>query len=298
MVALSATADPFAKVKSMIRDLITRLESQAGDEATHKGWCETELAENEKVRKTRTSAVDALRSEIDELGASIAKEASEITELMQQVAELDANVAKDTEMRVKEKAENEAAIKDSKDAQTAVARALVVLKEFYATAGDATALLQRGKQNPGAPEIFDGTPYKGMSGESGGVVGMLEVIQSDFARIESDTTTAEVSQSEAHNNFMTNSAVSKAQKKSDITHKTNQKQRQEQDLSDKQNDLTSEEKELNAANTYFDKLKPSCLDAGMSFEERNARRKEEIQSLQEALRILNGEDIAFLMQTS
>ena len=51
-------------------------------------------------------------------------------------------------------------------------------------------------------------------------------------------------------------------------------------------------KELDAALAYFDKLKPSCVDSGVSFEDRVARRKEEIESLQEALKILNGEDIA------
>jgi len=293
MIAIRSKEDPFAKVKKMIGDLITRLEEQAGEEAQHKGWCDTELKENEKVRTTRTAQVEKLRSEIDELDASINKAAAEVTELSQQVADLDKNVAKETSIRQKEKATNEVTIKDSKDAQAAVARALVVLKEFYATASEATALVQ--KQNPAAPDTFDAA-YTGMGGESGGVVGMLEVIQSDFARLESDTTAAEVSNAQAHNKFMTENAVSKAQKKSDITHKSNQKQNQEQQLADKKNDLTSEEKELDAANKYFDKLKPSCLDAGMSFEERATRRKEEVESLQEALRILNGEDIAFLQQ--
>ena len=46
-------------------------------------------------------------------------------------------------------------------------------------AGDeATALIQSNKQKP---EIFD-EPYTGMQSESGGVLGMLEVIASDFAR--------------------------------------------------------------------------------------------------------------------
>jgi len=61
----------------------------------------------------------------------------------------------------------------------------------------------------------------------------------------------------------------------------------------KSQDLEGTQKELDAALAYFDKLKPSCVDAGVSYEGRVTRRKEEIQSLQEALRILNGEDIAF-----
>jgi len=298
MIAVRAKEDPFGKVKKMLRDLITRLEEQAGEEAQHKGWCDTELAENEKVRKTRTSSVDKMRSEIEELGAGINKASAEITQHTTAVVELDGNVAKETQIRQKDKADNEATIKDSKDAQTAVSRAVLVLKEFYATASEATAFTQKSFKATAAPAVFDDTPFKGMGGESGGVIGMLEVIQSDFARLESDTTAAEVSQSQAHNKFMTESAVAKAQKQSDISHKSTQRQRFEQQLADRQNDLVAEEKELDAANKYFDKLKPSCLDAGMSFKEREARRQEEIQSLQEALRILNGEDIALLMQES
>merc|ERR1711865_600971 len=136
-------------------------------------------------RKEKTEAVERLHAEIDELQASIAKLTEEISELTKAIAELDAAMAKATTIRQDEKASNTETIKDSQDAQTAVAQALTVLKEFYAKAGDATALLQQP-----APEIFD-APYKGMQSENGGVVGMLEVIESDFARLESDTKAAE-----------------------------------------------------------------------------------------------------------
>jgi hypothetical protein len=296
MVAVRATEDPFLKVKNMLRDLITRLEEQAGEEASHKAWCDTELAENEQVRTTRTASVDNMKSEIEELTASIAKGGADITQLTIQSAELDENIAKETAMRVEAKAENEATIQDAKDAQTAVARAVLVLKEFYDKA-KAAALFQtqKSKQIPTAP-AFGETPYEGMGAANGGVVHLLEVVQADFARLESDTAASEVSQVEAHNKFMTESATTKAQKKSDIAHKNSEKLREQQSLLDRQNDLLSEDKELDTAIDYFEKLKPSCLDAGMSFEERVARRQEEIQSLQEALKILNGEDLAMLMQ--
>ena len=54
-------------------------------------------------------------------------------------------------------------------------------------------------------------------------------------------------------------------------------------------ELERMQKELNAALKYFDKLKPSCLDAGVDFAERTARREEEIASLKDALKTL-GED--------
>merc|ERR1719254_422677 len=189
-------------------------------------------------------------------------------------------------LRQEEKAKNEETITDAQEAQTAVAQALTVLKEFYAKAGDATALVQQP-----APEIFD-SPYKGMQAENGGVVGMLEVIESDFARLEADTTAAEASAQKEYDEFMTDSKVDKSEKSTDIEHKTAKKQDESQALTVKKEDLEGTQKELDAALAYFDKLKPSCVDSGVSYEDRVARRKEEIESLQEALKILNGEDIA------
>jgi cell division septum initiation protein DivIVA len=287
-LAVRVSDDPFTKVKKLIKDLIVRLMEEANEEAEHKGWCDTELASNEQTRKEKTAAVETLHAEIDELQASIAKLTEEIAELTAAVAELDAAMAKATELRQEEKATNEETIKDAGEAQTAVAPALTVLKEFYEKAGEATALLQGKKQ---APEIFD-SPYKGMAAEGGGVVGMLEVIESDFARLEAETTAAEATAQKEYDTFMTDSKVDKAQKTTDIEHKTAKKQDEEQALVMKNTDLEGTQKELDAALAYFDKLKPSCVDSGVSYDDRVARRKEEIESLQEALRILNGEDIA------
>merc|ERR1719378_739535 len=137
-------------------------------------------------------AVEVLHAEIDELTASIAQITEELAELTKAVAELDAAMAKATSVRIAEKEKNTQTIADAKEAQTAVGQALVVLKEFYEKAAEATALVQ---QQPVAPEIFD-SPYKGMQAENGGVVGMLEVIQSDFARLEAETKAAEATAQE------------------------------------------------------------------------------------------------------
>merc|ERR1719473_441893 len=123
----------------MIKDLIVKLLEEANEEAEHKGWCDTELSTNEQTRKEKTEAVETLHAEIDELQASIAKLTEEITELTEAVAALDAAVAKATKIREEEKAKNTETIKDAQEAQTAVAQALTVLKEFYAKAGEATA---------------------------------------------------------------------------------------------------------------------------------------------------------------
>merc|ERR1719498_1054816 len=141
LLAERVESDPFAKVKKIIKDLIVKLMEEANEEAEHKGWCDTELSTNEQTRKEKTQAVETLHAEIDELEASIAKLTEEITDLTKAVAELDAAVAKATSVREEEKAKNTVTIKDSQDAQTAVAQALSVLKDFYAKAAEATSFV-------------------------------------------------------------------------------------------------------------------------------------------------------------
>merc|ERR550537_299010 len=70
---------------------------------------------------------------------------------------------------------------------------------------------------------------------------------------------------------------------------TGEKTRKESALGSAKKDLATTKEELAAAMDYYEKLKPSCVDAGVSYEERVARRKEEIESLQEALKILSAE---------
>jgi hypothetical protein len=273
----------------MIKDLIVKLMEEAHAEAEHKGWCDTELSTNENTRTEKSEKVETLTAEIDELEASIAKLTEEITELTNSIAENDAAVAKATELRNAEKAKNAETMSDAQEAQTAVAEAITVLKEFYSKAEKATAFVQkRAKQ----PEIFDDEPYTGMGDENGGVVGMMEVIESDFARLEAETSAAEATGQKEYDSFMHDSEVDKTKKSGDIEHKTAKKQDQSQTVVLKKEDLEGTQKELNAALAYYDKLKPSCVDSDVNYEDRVARRKEEIESLQEALKILNGEDLA------
>merc|ERR1719262_128130 len=56
-------------------------------------------------------------------------------------------------------------------------------------------------------------------------------------------------------------------------------------LNDTKKDMKATQEELDAALAYYDKLKPNCIDAGVSYKERVQRREEEVESLREALKI-------------
>jgi chromosome segregation ATPase len=241
------------------------------------------MGTNKQTREDKADAVSTLTAESEELTAKIAKLGDEIADLSDAIAEIDAAVASATALRTKEKAKNTVTIEEAKVAQVAVAKALTVLQEFYAGAAQATAFTQQ------AATV--NKPYTGMGGASGGIIGMLEVIESDFARLETETSTAESQADEEYTRFTDDSSQDKAVKSMDLENKNKDKTTAESDLLSTKRDIEATQVELDAALAYYEKLKPSCVDAGLSYEERVRMREEEIQSLQESLKILGGEDI-------
>jgi len=309
LIAVKMEADPFKKVTKMIKDMIQKLMEEAEEEAEHKGFCDKEMSTNKATRDTKTDEVASLKAESDQLTADLAKLAEEIAALGAAIADNDAAMAKATAIRQAEKEKNTATIADATVAQAAVQKAITVLKEFYDKAATATALTQEsteggsinynkkalaflagGARMPGAPETFGDKPYTGMG--NGGVMGMLEVIESDFARLLEETTAAESENSKEYEQFSADSAQDKSVKSTEMKDKSSEQSKKEAGLNSAKKDMKSSQEELDAALAYFEKLKPSCVDAGVSYEERVARRKEEIVSLQEALKILSGEDVA------
>merc|ERR1719253_2117531 len=279
---------PFDKVGQMIRTLIAKLTEEANEEAEHKGWCDGELATNKQTREQKTEAVDELMALSDTLGAEIQKLASEMSDLSAAIADIDAAVEQATTTRNKEKAENTKAVADAKVATKAVRSAMAVLKTFYDKAATATALVQTKAKGPAddAPASFD-TPYTGMASTSGGIMGMLEVILSDFVRLDEETTSEEASASRQYDEFSSDAASDRAVKSQAADTKTKTKTKKEKELNQAREDLARTQTELDAAMEYYAELKTSCVDADVSFQERVARRQDEIESLKEALKILS-----------
>jgi len=288
-VSQRVAADPFVKVKKMIKDLIVKLMEEATSETEHKGWCDTELTTNKQTRDSRTEDVNRLNAEVEDLTATIAQLTQDIADLTAAVAELDDAMAKSTATRNEDKATNEVTVKEAKEAQTAVEQAMAVLKDFYAKSAEATALAQ---QSPGedAPETFS-KPYTGMLPEGGSVIDFLEVILTDFARLESETATQEAADQEAYETFMFESKKDKALKENEIKHKGETKVNKESRLHEAEEELKANQDLLDKAIAYYEKLKPTCVDSGITYEERVKRREEEMVSLQEALKILAGADV-------
>jgi len=287
-VSQQVASDPFGKVKKMIKDLISKLVQEATEEAEHKGWCDTELTTNKQTRDKKTEETNILKSDIDDLEATIAQLTQDIADLTSALEELAAAMADATAERGTSKAKNMATISDAKAAQTAVEAAMAVMKDFYAKAAEATALVQAPADD--APETFE-KPYTGLLPEGGSVVDFLEVILSDFSRLESETVAEEGAESEEFKAFMFESEKDQALKQNEKGHKEETKTNKESALHSANEELVLTMQALNKANTYYEKLKPTCVDSGITYEERVKRREAEMQSLQEALKILAGTEV-------
>merc|ERR1719333_1173678 len=262
----------------MIKGLIQKLEEEAQAEAGHKAWCDKELHDNKKKKDEKTTEVDELTAAKEKLEGEIASLAKDLEDLAAAQAALAKAMKEATEVREKEKAENLVTIKDAKEAQEAVDSALVILREFYAKQG---FFLQQGQ----VPEMKE---YKGQGGAAGGVVGMLEVILSDFARLEAETTADEKQAANEYDTFMADSKADSEAKHKEEFDKGLLKDQKEHELKGTIKDLTATQEELDAALKYYAELKPQCLEVHVSYEERVKKRQEEIDSLKQAYKALEG----------
>lgn len=226
------------------------------------------------------------QAKVESAESEVAKLASEITELISQLAENKESLANQTKAREAEQAENKKTVSDARDANKAVTEAMSVLREYYASMKKPKAsLVQTGKLGA-APEVFDGV-YAGQGSDS--VIAMLEVVQSDYAKLESTTEAQEASAEKDFTNLKSEMAVLEAQQEKDLEHKKLQKGEKEQLIVSLTSDLSNSKKELQAAEEYYEQLKDSCLATGSTAQERNTRRQEEIESLKEAVDLLGTE---------
>jgi len=292
LVAARAQEDPFGKIKKMIKDLIVKLSEEANAEADQHAYCTTEMATNKQTREIKSSEVDELAANLEETQAAFEKLTTEIASLSDSIAETKSQQASATNLRQEEKKTNTATVADAKAAQTAVSQAIKVLKDFYGQAAGLELVQGKGSLTEEMKQAALPT-YKGNQDSSTGIFGMLEVVLSDFARLETETSSSENSQQTSYDSMMDETNQDVAVKETEVSHKSNKKDKADGDIRSLNKNLQLTQSELDKALDYYDKLKAQCVDTGNSFADRTKMREEEVASLQEALKMLNGEDLGF-----
>jgi chromosome segregation ATPase len=285
-LAVQIRADPFAKIKKLIQDTIERLLHEAAEEANQKGWCDKAQADAKQKRTYAAEEIEALNGEMASLEGRRNKLAEELEVLRTEIPDLKEKRDEADKMREEEKAENERTVEEATAGLEAINMAIDILDKFYKTAAKSKVDLSLAQgpadEAPGAGfEI--GEAYTGAGGESGGILGMMDVIKSDFERTISETEKAEKKATTDHRNFMTETGKSLAEKTMAEEQKDDQHANTVEELDSAKDSLTAEASILSTSIQELIELKPTCIDTGMSYEERVARREDEIESLKKAL---------------
>mmetsp|Transcript_33302 Transcript_33302/g.75392 ORF Transcript_33302/g.75392 Transcript_33302/m.75392 type:complete len:761 (+) Transcript_33302:87-2369(+) len=288
---ISGSADPFAKVKTLIQELIERLLQEQGNEANQKAWCDKSTSAAEQKRTYAAEEIENLNAEMASLEAIRDKLAEELTVLGEEIKELKINRAKAEQLRAEEKAENENTILEAQQGKDALESAIKLLSRFYKTVAKESVDLSLAQKKGPADDAPDagfkiGEAYKGGQSESGGILGMMDVMKSDFSRTISETEEAEAQAEQDHLVFMTETGKSLAQKEQSESERITQKDDAEDKLSQADESLQSQTVILQTSITELLELKPVCVDTGMSYEERVERRRDEIEALKKALCVL------------
>jgi len=232
------------------------------------------LKANKLTRQTQGTKSDKLEASLEMLAGDIDTMAKKITTLLDEQAALGKAQKKATDIRGEEKASNAQTVNDAIAGASALKAALKVLKDFYSS----QSFIQQ------APDM---EKFGGQQGASKGVVGLLEVIQSDFLRLETETKATEAQAQRVYDGFMSDANANKGTKHKEEVKLKLDKDKAVEQRSTQGKDLKLTNLKLGSANKYLATLKPTCLEIHVSFEERAARRKEEVKALKEAYGILD-----------
>jgi len=277
--------DPFAKVKGLIEDMIAKLEKEAEEDATEKAYCDEEMGKTEAKRGELMDDESKLSAKIDQATSKSVSLTEDIKQLEAELAALMKSQSEMDKIRQEENADFLVAQKELTQGLAGVRKALTVLRDYYASS-DAFV------QQPAMPET-----HTKATGAGNGIIGILEVVESDFAKgLAKEEAQEEDSQSE-YEEITQENKVTKTMKDQDLKYKTKEVKGLKKAIADLSSDRETISNELAAVNEYYAKLKDRCIAKPETYEERKARREAEINGLKEALSILENET-AFVQRKS
>merc|ERR1711907_776276 len=199
------------------------------------------------------------------MGATLQKE---LAALAKAQAEMD-------KLRAEEKAAFDTNSAEMKKGVEGVKLELKVLNEYYAKADKA---------------------HSSSDGASSGIIGLLEVCESDFSKNLAEMNAAEESAQSAYDEETKENEIEKTTKEADVKYKTKEAASLDKSVAELTSDKEGVETELSAVLEYLKKIEEECVAKPETYEERKERREAEIAGLKEGLQILNEETAESLVQ--
>jgi hypothetical protein len=286
-------SDPFAKVKSLIVDLIGKLEKEHAQEAEQKVFCDREMSHTLASKKEKEEEVEILSSKMEMARSEVAQLKEEVATVQRELLELTKSQKESDTIRMDEHSTYVKVKEDYEEGLKGIQVALKVLRDYYAedSEGEAASLVQTGED--GEDDMSSSMRSAGSqpAGESGGkvIIGMLQVVESDLAKNLAELQEEEEAAQDEYDKLTQEGKVVKARKVADVKHKTANLLSLQKSIAEYEADRSTVQQELDAVNEYYQELKPQCVAKPETYEERKARRQAEIEGLREALEILESE---------
>merc|ERR1719478_1286661 len=230
----AAGDDPFAKVKGLITDMIATLESEAEEDANQKAYCDKEMSETTAKRDELATESNELSTKIDQDKAASAQLKEQVATLQSELASMAKAKAEADRLRGEENATFKKNSAEMKAGIEGVKKALAVLKEYYA----------KGDKSHSAAE-----------GAGSGIIGLLEVCESDFTKGLTEMTAEEQSAAADHEAYSKEDEIATVKKQQDVKYKTKEAAGLDKAVTELSADLTSVSDELAAVVSGLDKLK-------------------------------------------
>merc|ERR550514_2464115 len=278
--------DAFGTVKKTIDKMVADLTKEKEDEIALKDWCIDELHANEKTTELTDRVKERLAAKIPDLTEDIDTLTAEINQLNADIAEMQVQLKRASEDRELENKIFQQTVADQQATAALLTKALNVLKGFY----DKKALLlqKNAKKQPAGPPPPPGFSSYKKNAQSGGVMGMIQMIIDDAGAMEKEAVQDELSAQQAYEDFVTetNNAITAAQQ--EIMNKSGDKAKAEADKTEANVELDTTMDELEQLAKENMDLHGECDYTIKHFDTRQESRDSEIEALKQSVAILSG----------
>jgi uncharacterized protein YlxW (UPF0749 family) len=269
------SSDPFAKVKGLIEEMLAKLESEAEADATLDAFCNKEYAESKEKKEDHETEIAKLSTKIDQMSAKSAQLKEEVATLQKELADLAKSQAEMDKLRQEEKALYDKNQPEMAQGLEGIKLALKVLRDYYAKSDKS---------------------HSSADGASSGIVGLLEVCESDFSKGLAEMVATEEEAAAQYESETKENEIEEATKSKDAEYKKKEYVGLDKAVATASSDRSGVQTELDAVVEYIKQLDDKCIAKVESYAERKRRREAELAGLKEALTILENE--AALVQES
>jgi len=279
LISLSyrASANPFSKVRSMVEDMIAKLQHDAAEDATQENFCNEEQAKTEKSQAGKQMDLDKTEARMEKAGSAVEMLTEQIASLSEEIAVSDAMWTEATTMRTKENAHFKKMESDLVTSVWACGAAISALREYYSSGA---ALVQL------RAKVRELASQKAKAKDVEGILQVLQFAESDFQAQLSEHRADEKVAARQYEKLRTETEQDRATKMTVMKAKQSEVKSLKSALRNYGEDKQSLDTELDALVEYLADLKPRCEQAPASYAERKAVRAQEIEGLRDALKLL------------